>query len=478
MNRDLNVYQSPLCTRYGSTEMSYLFSPLFKYTTWRKLWVALARAEQALGLPITQNQIVAMERACTTINWTKAEELEKRMRHDVMAHIQTFAEDVPEAAGIIHLGATSCYITDNTDLIQMRDGLVIVQSKLVQIIRYLAGFAQHYATLVTSGYTHFQPAQPTTVGKRACLWLQDFVLDLLDLEHRLASFPFLGVKGATGSQASFLALFSGDEKKVLQLEELVAKELGFLHVLPISGQTYTRKIDMQILGVLGGLAATSHKFATDLRLLSHLKEMTEPFEKEQVGSSAMPYKRNPILCERVCSLSRFILSLQENPAYTAATQWLERTLDDSAGRRIVIPEAFLGIDGVLQLVVHITKGMQVHENAIASHLSEGMADFATEHLLMAAGRKGKDRGEAHHYLRELKLLLSEEFSENNDELFFTRIIQDDRLGLTAEEVISIRQSSLTAGCAVSQVARFLQNEVDPILKRYKSLPEYTPSVEI
>lgn len=457
-------YENPLATRYASSAMSHVFSPVSKYTTWRRLWIALARAEKQLGLDIRDEQIAAMEKACGKIDWEKAAAWEKTTRHDVMAHIKTFAEQAPEAAGIIHLGATSCYVTDNTDLMQMRDGLLLIQHKVVQAVRHLSAFAERYAKLATASYTHFQPAQPTTVGKRACMWLQEFLFDLKDLEYRLEHFSFLGVKGATGTQASFLALFHGDEKKVKKLDDLVAKELGFSRVLTIAGQTYSRKLDMQILGILGGLAATAHKFATDLRLLSHLREITEPFEKEQVGSSAMPYKRNPMLCERACSLARFVLSLQENPAYTAATQWLERTLDDSANRRISIPEAFLATDGVLQLVIHIAGGMEVHEGAVRLHLEDEVTSFATEHLLMAAVRKGKNRQEVHDCLRE-HILHKKELSA-------------EKLGLTNQEIEAIEKESLSAGCAPSQVADFLQNEVAPLLKRYTSLPVYTPSVEV
>lgn len=457
-------YESPLATRYASSPMSHLFSPLYKIATWRKLWIALARAEKDLGLDISDEQIAAMEKVRETIDWKKAAEWEKKTRHDVMAHIRTFGEQAPNAAGIIHLGATSSYVTDNTDLLQMRDGLLLIRHRLVQAIRHLATFSEKYAKLSTASYTHFQPAQPTTVGKRACMWLQDFSLDLRELEHVLEHFPFLGVKGATGTQASFLSLFQGDEKKVHKLEESVAKQLGFSRVLPISGQTYTRKLDMQILGLLSGIAASSHKFATDLRLLAHLREITEPFEHEQVGSSAMPYKRNPMLSERICSLARFVLSLQENPAYTAATQWLERTLDDSANRRLSIPEAFLAIDGVLQLVIHVANGMEVHEKAVHMHLEDEALAFATEHLLMAAVRKGKDRQEIHHYLR--------------DHILHKKTLQPEILGLSEKEIAAIKQESLSAGCAAYQVSHFLQVEIQPILKRYTSLPEYTPSLEV
>lgn len=463
-------YESPLSTRYASVEMSRLFSPLYKYTTWRKIWIALARAEKLSGLNITEEQITAMEKVADRIAWDKAAAFEKTTRHDVMAHIKTFAEQAPIAEGIIHLGATSATITDNADLLQMRDGLNLLRHKLIQVIRHLATFAEKYANLATASYTHFQPAQPTTVGKRACLWLQDFLLDLHDIEHRLDHFPFLGLKGATGTQGSFLSLFEGDERKVRNLETLFAKELGFSHILPISGQTYTRKIDMQVLGILEGIAATCHKFATDLRLLAHLREITEPFEKEQIGSSAMPYKRNPMLAERICSLARFAISLQENPAYTAATQWLERSLDDSANRRLAIPEAFLSIDAILQIAIHITGGMHVHESAIHAHLKEEIPSFATEHLLMAAVRKGKDRQKIHHYLRELSLA-------HKNESFFNHL-SEDTLGLTRKEIEAIEDESLSAGRAPSQVSEFLGSDVAIVLKRYTSLPIYTPSLEV
>jgi len=455
MKRD--HYESPLSSRYASAEMSHLFSPLTRYTTWRSVWIALAKAEKISGLNITAEQIAAMEKVREKIDWEKAEAWEKTTRHDVMAHIKTFGEQAPAAAGIIHLGATSSTITDNADLLIMRQALGFVQHKLVQVIRHLASFAKRYATLATTSYTHFQPAQPTTVGKRACLWLQDFVFDLRDLEHRLLQLPFLGLKGATGTQASFLSLFDGNEKKVAYLETAFAKELGFTRVLPISGQTYTRKIDMQILGVLGGIAATCHKFATDLRLLSHLKEITEPFEKEQVGSSAMPYKKNPMLSERICSLSRFIISLQENPAYTAATQWLERSLDDSANRRLSIPEAFLATDAILQTAIHIAAHMHVHENEIRMHLEEELPSFATEHLLMASTRKGKDRQEVHYYLREVI---------HAHKATFFKHLSEKNLDLSRSEIDAIEKESLSAGMAPSQVAQFLDDEVTPILTHY------------
>lgn len=477
MSVDPSTYQSPLSTRYASEEMSHLFSPAFKHMTWRKLWVALARAERLAGLDIRDDQIAAMERVCTEIDWEKAESWERLTRHDVMAHIKTFAEQAPAAASIIHLGATSAFVTDNTDLLVMREGLTLLRHKLIQVIRYLSNFAERYANLVTSSYTHFQPAQPTTVGKRACMWLQDFLFDLYDLEHRLGHFPFLGVKGTTGTQASFLALFDDDAKKVRQLETFVAKELGFTRVLAISGQTYTRKLDMQIFTILAGLAASAHKFATDLRLLAHLREITEPFGQQQVGSSAMPYKRNPILSERVCALSRFVLSLQENPSYTAATQWLERTLDDSANRRLSIPEAFLAIDGVLQLVIFLTEGMKVNENIIHTHLEEDLPSFAMEPLLMASVRKGKDRQKIHQYLRDVSINLSEELPDFKHEALLIRLVQDHQLGLTREEITSILANSLTAGCAPSQVTHFLETDVTPLLKRYTSLPVYKPTVE-
>ncbi|MBI2811587.1 MAG: adenylosuccinate lyase [Candidatus Melainabacteria bacterium] len=424
---DLNHYQSPLSSRYASEEMSYLFSPHFKFFTWRTLWVALAKAQKSLGLSISDRQIASMQDCIEKIDLKRAEEYEKKFRHDVMAHIHAFGDLCPEARGIIHLGATSCFVTDNADLIQMREGLRIIRNKIIQVIRQLHPFAQEHAALPTLSYTHFQPAQPTTVGKRACLWMQDFLIDLYDIAHHLGDLHFLGVKGATGTQASFLSLFNGDHEKVKKLETLVSDEMGFTKVVPISGQTYTRKQDIRVLSVLTSFASSAHKFATDLRLLAHLKEIEEPFAEKQVGSSAMPYKRNPMRSERICGLARFLMSLNENPLYTQATQWFERSLDDSANRRLYLPQAFLTADAILNLLCNITSGLIVHPKVIARHLNEELPFLATEEILMESVKRGKDR---QHVLVQIKRFL---------------------------------------GRAIEQTHDFLNEEVGPVLKKYETI---------
>ena len=395
------TYQSPLTGRYASPEMQRLFSAQFKHSTWRRLWVALAEAQQALGLPISTLQIQELASRIDSIDFEAAAHYERQLKHDVMAHIHAYADQCPSARSIIHLGATSCYVTDNTDLIQIRKGMHILQTKLRQVISQLADFAKRYAHLPCLGYTHFQPAQLTTVGKRACLWTQDLLMDMQELTHKIAQLRFLGVKGTTGTQASFLALFNQDHSKVAQLDKLVADKMGFSNLFLISGQTYTRKQDMAVLDALAGVGASSHKLCTDLRLLAHLGEIEEPFGKTQVGSSAMPYKRNPILSERICSLARFLISLSENPAYTAATQWLERSLDDSANRRICIPEAFLTCDAILMLLLEITENLQVYPKVISNHVQNELPFLATENILMAAVKKGGDRQALHEKLRQL-----------------------------------------------------------------------------
>ncbi len=450
-----NVYESPFSTRYASKEMSHLFSAEFKFQTWRKLWIALAKGEKSLGLPITDAQIHAMENS--KLNIEAAEKYEKTFRHDVMAHIHAFGDECPIAKEIIHLGATSCFVTDNTDLIQMREGLYILKSKLLQLIRQLADFALKQSNVACLGYTHFQTAQPTTVGKRACLWLQDFVLDFHDIETK--TIRFLGLKGATGTQASFLSLFNNNPEKVKQLDAFVAQELNFSHVFTISGQTYTRKQDVQILSLLNGLAVSSHKFATDLRLLAHLKELEEPFKSTQVGSSAMPHKRNPMQAERICGLSRFLISLCENPSYTAATQWLERTLDDSSNRRLVIPEAFLCADSILNLLLSITANIQVHPDTIARHLQEELPSISLENILMAATKKGKDRQAVHEHLRT-----------------HTPKPNDPALGLSEQELHTLLQPN--TGRAKEQVDEFLKEEVFPLLEKYKTVKPSLHSVEL
>ncbi len=450
-----DTYESPFSTRYASKEMSHIFSAEFKFQTWRKLWIALAKGEKSLGLPISDAQIHAMETA--KLNIDLAEKYEKTFRHDVMAHIHAFGEECPEAKGIIHLGATSCFVTDNTDLIQMREGLHILKSKLIQLIRQLADFSLKQSNIACLGYTHFQTAQPTTVGKRACLWLQDFVLDFHDIETR--TIRFLGLKGATGTQASFLSLFNNDSNKVKKLETFVAKEMEFSHVFSIAGQTYTRKQDVQILSLLNGLAVSSHKFATDLRLLAHLKELEEPFHTTQVGSSAMPHKKNPMQAERICGLSRFLISLCENPSYTAATQWLERSLDDSSNRRLVIPEAFLCADSILNLLLSITANIQIHPDIIAKHLQEELPQIALENILIAASKKGKDRQIVHEHLRK-------HAPKPNDPV----------LGLSEQEINTLLQPN--TGRAKEQVDEYLKEEIYPLLEKYKTVKPSLHSIDL
>lgn len=398
-----NVYISPFVDRYASKEMLYNFSPDKKFKTWRKLWIALAEKERHLGLPITVDQIDELKLHQDDINYDTARQYEEKLKHDVMAHIKAYGDQCPKAKGIIHLGATSAYVVDNTDLILIKDGYEIVRNKLTKIINQLAFFANRYAALPTVAFTHFQPAQFTTVGKRACLWMHDLMLDLDDLNYRSANMKFLGVKGTTGTQASFMALFDNDHDKVTRLDSNIAYDMGFSSVYPVSGQTYSRKIDAQVHSVLSGLAESAHKFANDLRLLQHLNEIQEPFGKDQVGSSAMAYKRNPMKCERMTSLARFVLSLQSNADFTAASQWFERTLDDSAGKRIALPEAFLAIDSILQVYLNVVSGLVVNEEIIEQNVMKELPSIVTENVLMAAVKNGGDRQELHERIRQYML---------------------------------------------------------------------------
>ncbi len=462
-------FESPLFSRYASREMLHLFSPQYKYTTWRKLWIALAKGEQALGLPIHDDQIQSLERAIHDIDFARVAHYEKILNHDVMAHIHAYGDVCPDAKGILHMGATSCYVTDNTDLIQMREGLHILQAKLIEIVRRLKCQAEKYADTACLSYTHFQSAQPTTVGKRICMWIQDVLMDLHDIATQINNLHFLGVKGATGTQASFLSLFDGNTGKVLQLERYVAESMGFTKIIPISGQTYTRKQDMRIFHALSGIAATAHKFGTDLRLLAHRKEMEEPFGEQQVGSSAMPYKRNPTRSERMCGLARFLLSLDANPSYTAATQWLERSLDDSANRRLSIPEAFLVADAVLNLMIHLASNLVVYPKVIARHLEQELPFLATEQILMASVKKGKDRQSVHEKLRQYSMEVTQKWKEEGIvEDLLAKIIQDPSIGLLREEIEALLDPKHFIGMAPQQVLEFLQMEVHPILSKYQS----------
>lgn len=472
-------YQSPLSVRYASQEMSYLFSPHHKFTIWRKLWVALAKAQQTCGLAITDAQIKSLLQNVDTVDIAKAEEYEKQVRHDVMAHIHAYGEQCPEAKGIIHLGATSCYVTDNGDLLQMREALKLICNKTIQVIRHLQPFAAQHAHVACLSYTHFQAAQPTTVGKRACLWLQDLLIDLKDIEHAIDEIHFLGVKGATGTQASFLSLFHGDHHKVKQLETLVAKEMGFNRVLSISGQTYTRKQDIRIAATLASLASSAHKFATDIRLLSHLKEVEEPFADKQVGSSAMPYKRNPMRSERICGLCRFLISLNENALYTEATQWLERTLDDSANRRLYIPELFLTADAILNLLCNVTADLVVHPKMIEKHLNEEIPFLVTEQILMEAVKLGKDRQQVHERLRIHSLESSKQIKAHgqpNDLL--QRIANDTAIGLSLQQIQEFARPEHFIGRAVEQVHAFLNEEIAPVLHRHQEIKPISSPVHV
>ena len=470
-------YSSILDSRYSSREMSAIFSPHSRYVTWRELWIALARAQKHLGLAISQEQIEEMQSALDKIDFTKVSEHEKKLGHDVMAHIHAFADLCPKARGIIHLGATSCFVTDNADLILIKKALQLVQKKLVQAIRQLSAFAKKHAGLVCLSYTHFQPAQPTTVGKRACLWLQDLVFDLDQCTSLIKNLRFLGAKGATGTQASFLDLL-GSRQKVQELDQFIAKDLGFSHLFSISSQTYPRKQDISIVTFLSQLAASAHKFATDLRLLAHLKEMEEPFSPTQVGSSAMPYKRNPMRSERICGLARFLFSLNENPLYTAATQWLERSLDDSANRRLCIPEAFLCADAILDLLCFITSSLVIYPKIIEKHLSEEVPFLATENILMQLAKQGKDRQKMHERLREHSLLASCEIKEKGKACdLLHRIASDPEIGLSLEELQKMTAAKQLIGCAEEQVYEFI-TEIDSLLLKHKELSSYSANIEV
>jgi adenylosuccinate lyase len=473
------TYESPLKTRYASKEMSFLFSAEFKYVTWRRLWIALAKAQKKLGLPISDAQIQELHDHLHELDYQKAEVYEKQFRHDVMAHIHAYGDLCPSAKGIIHWGATSCYVTDNTDLIQMREGLKILQGKLVQVLQQLSSFAKTHAGMACLSYTHFQPAQPTTVGKRTCLWIQDLLLDLQDLSHHLEDFRFLGAKGATGTQASFLALFEGDHEKVKKLDLLIAQELDFSQHFPVSGQTYTRKQDVRIFSVLTGIAVSAHKFATDLRLLAHLKELEEPFSSKQVGSSAMPHKRNPISSERICGLSRFLLSLAENPAYTAATQWFERSLDDSSNRRLVIPEAFLVADAILNLLIHVTSKLVIYPKVIEKHLLDEIPFMATENILMEAVKRGKDRQKVHEQIKEHSHQASLAMKEGKESHNLLEELSKDReIGLNSKEIHNLAKVELFTGRAKEQTLEFLKDQVESTLQKFAHLKAPQHSIEI
>ncbi len=465
-----NTYESPLASRYASSEMLYIFSPDKKFTTWRRLWIALARAEMELGLPITQAQVDELEQHRDEIDYAAAARYERQLRHDVMAHIHAYGDLCPTAMPIIHLGATSCYVGDNTDVILMKEGLELLRGKLVNLIDRLTKFAMDYRALPTLGFTHFQPAQLTTVGKRATLWANELVMDLEELEHRIASLQFRGVKGTTGTQASFLELFGGDHEKVRQLEKKVSEELGFEKVVPVCGQTYSRKMDANVLATLSAIAQSAGKFATDLRLLSHLKELEEPFQEKQIGSSAMPYKRNPMRCERICALARYVIADALNPAFTAYNQWFERTLDDSANKRLSIPEAFLAVDAILEIYLNVTDGLKVYPKVIERHIREELPFMATENIMMDAVKRGGDRQALHERIRVHAVaagkVVKEEGGQND---LIDRIAADPMFGLSKEEIVAHMNPSAYIGRCVQQVEEFDREVVEPIRSRYGAL---------
>ena len=465
MNQD--IYQNPLTTRYAGNEMIRNWSAQKKHSTWRRLWLALAKAEKELGLNITDEQIAEMASHLDDIDFAEAAKKEKELRHDVMSHVHTFGVCCPKAMPIIHLGATSCYVTDNTELVQLRDAMKIVRKKLLGVIAKFADFSEEQKNLPVLGFTHYQPAQLTTLGKRFSLYLQDFLFDFQRLEAELEQLPFRSVKGTTGTQASFLALFNGDGGKVKKLERMISDEIGFETVIGVSGQTYTRKIDYYALAVLSGIAQSAYKFAGDIRLLANLKEIEEPFGKKQIGSSAMAYKRNPMRSERVCSLARFVMSLTSNPAQTHASQWFERTLDDSANRRIAIPEAFLGVDAILSLVSNIMNGLIIWPKMIENRINSELPFMATENILMAAVKAGGDRQELHEAIREHSMAAAKQVKQaGNANDLLDRIKKDELFAEIAEQVDEIVNPVAFVGRAPEQVTEFLANEVHPVLKEY------------
>ncbi|MEE9603019.1 MAG: adenylosuccinate lyase [Thermoguttaceae bacterium] len=477
VDQSKNEYQNPLITRYCSSEMSRIWSPQRKFSTWRRLWVALAEAEAELGLPITDAQIRQLKEHLDDVDFDLARQYEKRLRHDVMAHVHTYGDACPDARPIIHLGATSCFVTDNTDLLLLRDSLELVARRLAAVIDRLGRFAAEYRDLPCLGFTHMQPAQPTTVGKRACLWAYDLALDLGEVEHRIAALKARGPNGTTGTQASFLQLFGGDHDKVQRLEQLVCEKIGFQQSYTVTGQTYPRKIDSQVLGVLSGIAQSAHKMATDWRLLQHRKELEEPFGKEQIGSSAMAYKRNPMRSERICSLGRFVISLESSAANTMATQWMERTLDDSANRRLVLPQAFLGIDAVLLLCQNVASALVVYPKVIAAQLAAELPFMATENILMAAVSAGGDRQDLHERIRQhsqaAAAVVKQQGGQNDliDRLSADKAFADVDLksALDAKQFI---------GRAPQQVDQFLAEVVEPIRTRYADALDTEAKVEV
>ena len=460
------VYENPLCTRYAGEGMKRIFSADNKFSTWRKLWVALAESEKELGLDITDSQIAQMKEHIYDIDYDRAAEYESRFRHDVMAHVHTYGEACPLAKPVIHLGATSCYVGDNTDIILMKEAMLRIKTLLVSTIAVIGDFAEKYKDVPTLAFTHFQAAQPTTVGKRACLWAQDLIMDLEHLDFVLDSLKLLGCKGTTGTGASFLELFEGDGEKVKKLEKLIAKKMGFEACVSVSGQTYSRKTDYYVMSVLSGIAQSASKFANDIRLLSHLKEFDEPFESGQIGSSAMAYKRNPMRSERICALARYVMTDSLNPAITAATQWLERSLDDSANKRISIPEGFLATDGILNLYMNIISGGTIYPYVTRKHLNEELPFMATENIIMYCTRKGGDRQELHEAVREISVEVTKRIKlEGCDNDLLERILNDKRFDLTEHELNKIMDINNFVGLAPQQAEEFIENNIKPVLKK-------------
>ena len=468
--RNTTSYESPFCTRYASEEMQHVFSADKKFSTWRKLWVALARAEMELGLPITPSQVKELEDNVYNIDYDVAEARERVVRHDVMSHVYAYGQVCPHAKGIIHLGATSCYVGDNTDIIIMRDALKIIRRKLINVLANLSKFAMQYKGMPALAYTHLQPAQLTTVGKRATLWMNELLMDLEELDFRLANLKMLGSKGTTGTQASFMELFEGDSTKVKKLEQMIAEEMGFTGVVPVSGQTYSRKVDTRVANILAGIAASAHKMSNDIRLLQHLKEVEEPFEKSQIGSSAMAYKRNPMRSERIASLSRYVMVDALNPAITSATQWFERTLDDSANKRLSIPEGFLAIDGILDLCLNVVDGLVVYPKVIEKHMMAELPFMATENIMMDAVKAGGDRQELHERIRELSMEAGKTVKvEGKDNNLLELIAADPAFNLSLEDLQRSMDPKKYIGRAKEQTERFVNTVVQPILDSHKEL---------
>ena len=472
-------YQSPLSERYASKEMQYIFSPDMKFKTWRKLWIALAESEMELGLNITQEQVDELKAHADDINYDVAKEREKLVRHDVMSHVYAYGVQCPKAKGIIHLGATSCYVGDNTDIIVMTEALKLVRKKLINVINELAKFADKYKNQPTLAFTHFQPAQPTTVGKRATLWLMELKLDLDDLDYIIDSMMLLGSKGTTGTQASFLELFEGDHEKIKELENKIAKKMGYTKCFPVSGQTYSRKMDTRVLNVLAGIAASAHKFSNDIRLLQHLKEIEEPFEKNQIGSSAMAYKRNPMRSERIASLANYVMVTALNPAITSATQWFERTLDDSANKGLSVPESFLAIDGILDLYLNVVDGLVVYDKVIEKRLMSELPFMATENIMMDAVKAGGDRQELHEKIRELSMEAGKNVKEKGlDNNLLELIANDPAFNMSLEDLQKTMDPSKYVGRSPEQVDEFLTEVINPILEENKEILGMSATINV